>query len=222
MNTRMKLSKRVSMTAAGYPLRASSLCLAAIVLGGCTSAVVIESQFPTPLIESTPLAVGLFYDAELRNFIHAEALPRRSTWTIDLGDANLAMLDPLYATMFERTREVETAPPNIPDGLDAVLSSSLDRFEFDVPRSSRDEFVEVWLQYRLTLIDPSGREVINWPVSGYGKAEIDRDREEAVQRASVVAMREAGARISTEFLQQPEVQYWLQERENARTSTAGI
>jgi hypothetical protein len=186
-----------------------------LALTACASAVVIESDFPTPLVETLPLAVGLFYEPELRDFIHAEALPRSSTWTIDLGDANLAMLGPLYEKMFATTLELvnpnstaETA------GVDAVLSSSLNRFEFDVPRASRDEFVEVWLQYRLLLLDPSGATLIDWLVPGYGKAEIDGSREAAVHRAAIVAMREAGAKISTEFLAQPAVQDWLEAKFN--------
>jgi hypothetical protein len=207
------------MIATRSSLHAQSFCLAAAALAGCTSAVVVESEFPTPLVETTPISIGLFYDPELRDYIHAEALPRSSTWTIDLGDANLAMLEPLYATMFASTREVETAPPNALPGLDAVLSSSLDRFEFDVPRSTRDQFVEVWLQYRLQLAKPDGNVVIDWPVSGYGKAEIDGSAEDAVHRAAIVAMREAGATIATQFMQQPDVSYWLQERENARSGS---
>ncbi len=126
------------------------------------------------------------------------------------------MLGPLYGTMFSATRQFDMLPPPPADAaaVDAVLASTMEEFQFDVPQSSRDEFVEVWLQYRLTLLDGDDV-VIEWFVPGYGKAEIDGNREEAVHRASIVAMREAGARISTEFMQQPAVQTWLQGRRNA-------
>jgi len=186
------------------------------VLAGCASAVVVESEFPTPVVESLPLNVGLYYEPELKDFIHAEALPRSSTWTIDLGDANLAMLEPLYEAMFVGTLEVATLPPSASDAanIDAILSSALNRFEFDVPATSRDQFVEVWLEYRLELRDPGGNVLIDWLVPGYGKAEIDGSRESAVHRAAIVAMREAGAKISTEFLSQPAVRDWLDEKFN--------
>lgn len=197
-----RISMRILIAGAAVP-----------VLAACTSAVVVESEFPTPLVEPSPLSMGLYFEDELRNFIHAEALPRRSTWTIDLGDANVAMLGPLYGTMFSSTREFETLPPPPAQAsiVDGVLASTLEEFQFDVPQSSRDEFVEVWLQYRLTLLDGNDV-VIEWFVPGYGKAEIDGNREEAVHRASIVAMREAGARISTQFMQQPAVQTWLRGR----------
>lgn len=191
--------------------RASALGVAALTLAGCASAVVVESEFPVPLVDAVPVSMGLYYEPQLRDFIHAEALPRSSTWTIDLGDANLAMLEPLFGTLFQSTREVDVLPPppNEAAGLDGVLSSALQQFQFDVPRSNRDEFVEVWLQYRLELVEPNGDVVFEWEVPGYGKAEIEGNREDAVHRASIVAMREAGAVISTKFTQQPAVSAWL-------------
>ena len=192
-------------------------CVAALCLAGCTSSVVVETNFPTPLVETLPVNMGLIFDEELRDFIHAEAIPQQSTWTIDLGDANLALLEPLFDTMFQSTREVSAVPlpPAESAGVDGVLRSTLERFEFDVPYGERDQFVEVWMQYRLFLYEPDGEVVAEWPVTGYGKAELDGKREEAVQRAAIVAMREAGATISTQFAQQPQVAYWLEEREDA-------
>ena len=206
------------MEAGVAPKRNSSricgLIAAALGVAGCSSAVVVQSDFPVPLVESLPLTVGLYYDPELRDFIHAEALPRSNTWTIDLGDANLAMLDPLFGTLFQSTREFADLPASPADasGIDAVISSALQQYQFDVPQSSRDEFVEVWLQYRLQLLEPNGDIVFEWEVPGYGKAEIDGDREDAVLRASIVAMREAGALISTQFVNQPAVSAWLETK----------
>jgi hypothetical protein len=78
-----------------------------------------------------------------------------------------------------------------------------------VPQGERDEFVEVWLQYQITVYDPAGATIIEWLVSGYGKSELLRDAEDAVQRAAIVAMREAGATISTKFSEQPQIKEWL-------------
>ena len=194
------------------------LALAAIALAGCTSSVVVESDFPAPLVEELPVSIALYYDPALRDFIHAEALPRSSTWTIDLGDANLAMLDPLYDSMFAATREIQALQPLPTDAatFDGILSSALQEFQFDLPNATRDEFVEVWLEYRLELQTPNGEMIFAWEVAGYGKAEIDRNREDAVHRASITAMREAGARISTQFRLQPQISDWLKDIEDAR------
>lgn len=193
----------------------------AAVLAGCSSSVTVQSTFPTPLVEELPVSVGLIFDDELHNFIYVEEIPQQSIWTIDLGDANIAMLEPLFERMFRETRTVSAVPLTPADGaLDGVLRPKLEKFEFDVPVGERDEFVEVWMQYQITLYEPDGDMVVEWPVTGYGKAELSRDREEAVQRAAIVAMREVGATISTKFAQQPQVQYWIGETVNGRTVSA--
>jgi hypothetical protein len=195
---------------------------AGFVLGGCSSAVIVESTFPTPLVEALPVHVGIIFDDELYDYIHTEDIPQQSTWTIDLGDANIALLGPLFETMFEETVTLEdTALTSIEQaGLDGILKPSLEKFEFDVPIGERDEFVEVWIQYKLTLYRPDGRMITEWPVSGYGKYELDGKRADAVQRAAIVAMREVGATISTKFAEQPDISYWLEERRNADSLSA--
>ncbi len=198
-------------------LRCCSLLAGALSIG-CSSEVVVESKFPTPLVEPLPVRMGVIYSEELHNYIYTEQLPEQSVWTIDLGDANLAMLQPLFSQMFRETREVSSVPTSATDGqLDGVLEPNLAKFEFDVPIGERDKFVEVWMQYDLTLYEPNGDKVVTWPVSGYGKAELGRNREEAVQRAAIVAMREVGATISTKFADQPQVSTWLGEVRNGTT-----
>jgi hypothetical protein len=59
------------------------------------------------------------------------------------------------------------------------------------------------------------------PVSGYGKSELIRDPEDAVQRAAIVAMREAGATIATKFSEQPQVREWLRGIGNGAPITVG-
>lgn len=187
---------------------------------GCSTSVVVESDFPTPLVESLPVSVGLIFDPELHNFVHAEMIRDQSAWTIDLGDTNIAMLEPLFSAMFDQTVDVGNVPADqiAASRLDGVLRSTLEKFEFDVPFGQRDQFVEVWMQYRFFLYEPDGEVVAEWPVTGYGKAELEHDQEEAVRRAAITAMREAGATISTRFASQAQVAYWLEEKQNARLS----
>lgn len=191
-------------------------------LGGCTSSdVVVESSFPTPLVEPLPVHVGIIIGPELQNFVHAEDIPQQATWTITLGDANVALFQPLFDTMFVEARDISAIPTEQADlsTLDGVLRPTLEKFEFDVPIGERDQFVEVWMQYRLFLYATNGEIVAEWPVTGYGKSELTGDREEAVRRAAIVAMREAGATISTQFATQPEVSYWLEENGYALPSS---
>ena len=194
----------------------------AAFLAGCGgSEVIVESNFPRPLVEPLPVSMGVVIPDELYNFIYTEDIPDQSLWTIALGDANVAMLGPLFEGMFQQTKDIDSLALAAGDGtLDGVIEPKLEKFEFDVPQGGRDEFVEVWLQYQITVYEPDGATVIEWPVSGYGKSELLRDAEDAVQRAAVVAMREAGATIATKFSEQPQIKEWLGGIANAPPITS--
>ena len=196
---------------------------AAACLAGCGgSQVIVEATFPKPLVEALPVNMGVIIPDELYNFIYTEDIPDQSLWTIALGDANVAMLAPLFEGMFEQTRDLDSLALAAGDRtLDGVIEPKLEKFEFDVPQGERDKFVEVWLQYEITVYEPNGSTVIEWPVSGYGKSELLRDAEDAVQRAAVVAMREAGATIATKFSEQPQIKEWLGGIANAAPTTVG-
>jgi len=194
----------------------------AALLGGCSTQVIVEAKFPTPLVEPLPVSVGILIPEELYNYIYTEDVPEQSLWTIALGDANVSMLQPLFKRMFRDTRSVDALPAaGATTGIDGVLKPTISKFEFDVPVGQRDKFVEVWIQYQLSLYDADGRSVIDWAVSGYGKSELMRNRQDAVQKAAIVAMREAGATISTKFADQPQVKSWLGEKGHAATPGAG-
>ena len=195
--------------------------LAGTYLVGCASVVTVEAEFPAPVVETLPVRIGLIFDEALTDYEYYEKIPQQATWTIYLGSANETMLGGLFDTMFVETRAVDAVPLTPTDlyNLDGVLRTELEKFEFEVPISKRDEFVEVWMQYRLTLYEPDGALVVEWPVSGYGKSETGKN-ERALHRATVVAMREVGAAISTRFAEQPQIEYWLQERRNAAALSA--
>jgi hypothetical protein len=165
--------------------------------------------------------MGIIIPDELYNFIHTEDIPDQSLWTIALGDANVAMLEPLFKRMFRETTDVEAVPVASDASLDGVIEPKLEKFEFDVPIGERDEFVEVWMQYQINVYEPDGATVLQWAVAGYGKSELDKDQEDAVQRAAIVAMREAGATISTKFSEQPQIKEWLEGKGYGIPVTAG-
>jgi hypothetical protein len=208
-------------------LEASRLRSLAVAAGACLAScggsdVIVEATFPKPLVEPLPVTMGVVIPDELYNFIYTEDVPDQSLWTIALGDANVAMLEPLFEGMFREIRSIDSRARAAGDPtVDGIIEPRLEKFEFDVPKGERDEFVEVWLQYQITVYEPSGATVIEWPVSGYGKAELIRDPEDAVQRAAVIAMREAGATIATKFREQPQIREWLGGLRNAAPVTLG-
>ena len=192
-----------------------------VLLAGCSTSIWVEADWPQPLVEPLPVRMGLLLDDEFLDYVHYEEIPRQATYTIQIGEANELMMDRLFQSMFAALEPVYVLPlaPDDNHRIDGVLRPELDRYEFDVPIGERDEFVEVWIQYLVRLYETDGQLVTEWPVSGYGKAELN-DRHASLNKATVVAMREVGAVISTRFSEQPDIQYWLQEKENATALSA--
>jgi len=205
------------------PLRFWSTLATGAVLAACSSSVIVESKFPSPVVEPLPVRMGILIPEELYNYIYTEEIRDESLWTIALGDANVAMFKPLFAKMFQEARNVDAVPLASNDGsLDGVLKPTIEKFEFDIPVNEKNKFVEVWIQYQLALFEPDGNIVVTWPVSSYGKRELGHSKEEAVQRAAITAMREVGAAIATKFAQQPQIKSWLAEKQNGPTTEVGI
>src|SRR5262245_33532253 len=116
----------------------SKRCWLGVAVGAClvgcgSSQVIVESTFPTPLIDPLPVKMGIIIPDELYNFIHTEDFPDQSLWTIALGDANVAMLEPLFKRMFRETTDVTAVPVASDASLDGVIEPKLEKFEFDVP-----------------------------------------------------------------------------------------
>ena len=212
----MPSSSRIS------PMRFWLALATGAVLAACSSSVIVESKFPSPLVEALPVKMGVLIPEELYNYIYTEEIRDESLWTIALGDANVAMFKPLFAKMFQETHNVDAVPlASNQYSLDGVLKPTIEKFEFDIPVNEKNKFVEVWIQYQLTLLEPNGNTVATWPVSGYGKHELGHSREDAVQRAAITAMREVGAAIATKFAQQPQIKSWLAEKEHGPTADVG-
>ena len=204
--------------ATGNHLRLLRRCLMASVcasISGCSTSLVVNADFPVPLVAPLPVRVGFLFDETFSTYAHEEKIPQQASYSIRLGEANVSLLSQLFTAMFVAAEPVATLPlESAGQGrLDAVIKPALERFEFDVPIQRADQFVEVWMQYQVRLYETDGRLIAEWPVTGYGKAEHG-NRGAALNRAAVVAMREVGAEISTEFSAQPAVEYWLEEKQN--------
>ena len=77
-----------------------------------------------------------------------------------------------------------------------IIKPNIDVIEFSVPEQSQDETFSVWIRYRIKIYDSTGTELINWPISSYGKTSTSTFADEQdLARAAVLAMRDAAALI---------------------------
>ena len=174
-------------------------------LAGCSQSMTVQTGFPTPVLDPLPLVVGIRYPDTLTDYVHQEAPPLEAEWTIRLGAANELLFDKLFGAMFMQTvaLEQEASIAAHPE-LDAVIEPTLEEFEFSLPRQSQTDQYAVWLRYNVRVYTPDGELICNWPVTAYGQAGAKTmAAEKSMQRATVLAMRDAAASIAVGFINAP-------------------
>lgn len=171
------------------------------MLGGCASNVTLKTPtIPEPLLEQIDMTVGVRMPAEFEHYIHEEMVYGHEEWSIDLGRSNAALFEQLFAFMFSEVTILgpDDNPQLMP--LDALIEPTIDAFEFSTPGQSNTEAFAVWIRYRLKVFDPDGNLVSNWPVAAYGKSQTTKlGGSSALQRAAVLAMRDAAALMIMKF-----------------------
>lgn len=176
---------------------------------GCSGSVVVEETFPAPLVERLPLHIAIQYPAALADFKYKEDAAADRDWTVQLGAANVRMFDTVFAGMFAVTQRVsalQNAAQEMP-GLDAVIVPVVDNFEFSVPSQSATDQFAVWIRYNLEVYGPDGQLIVRWPVAAYGQSGTSGlSDEQSMERATVLALRDAAATIAVNFAKQPKIQ----------------
>ena len=179
--------------------------MALLSVAGCSQSMTVETGFPTPVLEPLPLVMGIRYPEELTGFVHQEAPPLESEWTIRLGPANELLFGKLFNAMFAETVMLDPeADVAAHPELDAVIEPTLEEFEFSLPRQSQTDQYAVWLRYNVRVYTPDGELISNWPVTAYGQVGAKMMApEKSMQQATVLAMRDAAANIAVGFINAP-------------------
>ncbi|MCJ7555743.1 MAG: hypothetical protein MUP90_02370 [Gammaproteobacteria bacterium] len=185
-------------------------------LSACTTSIPIETSIPTPLIAPLPNRVAVYYDPGLSNFEHTEKIVGGTDYQVKLGDANQRMFAKLFTSMFEEVVQVDSLEQAFSDarGFDAIINPAITELQIAPPSKLESAFFEAWIKYRIDAFDKDRKPIVNWVVTGYGKAEPEMfNSSDALRAATVTAMRDAAANIVIKFKRQPRVREWIQEQE---------
>ena len=194
--------------------------LAALVMGilltSCTTNVRVEGTVPTPLVAKIPANIGAHFSDEFRTFHYQEDLKDSGTWKIPLGGKNLTFFQNLLSSMFTAVEEVSEPP--FPDGemqhLDGVLVPRITKYGFLTPAISGLKFYSASIEYQILLYNREGEVIGDWNIVGYGKSEGGSfGADEALGDATMLAIRDGGARIAIEMSQQPQIIKWVKNIE---------
>ena len=182
----------------------------ALALAACSSniSVPLKGDFPEPVVGALPLAMGIYYEDGFRTFKHQETDTRLS---VDLGAPNVKLFDQIFSKMFARAVPVGTQQGQ--PGLDAVIEPMIETFEYLEPAISGSKFYAVTIRYRISVYGPDGGVIASWPLVAYGKSRSKTlNSGESLGEATLLAMRDAAAILSTEFKDQKQVKAWLLAR----------
>lgn len=164
---------------------------------GCSSNVTVDAPtLPRPHVAKLPLDIALRIPEEFNHFVHEENVLGRDKWTIDLGASNAALFKQLFGYMFDSVIVLGPDDDALNYTFDALIEPRIEGFEFSVPNQSKTDAFAVWIRYRMQIYDSAGTNASTWTVSAYGKSQKKgMSGSESLQRAAVLAMRDAAALI---------------------------
>lgn len=208
--------------------------IVAMTLSACGSKqVIVQGNFPTPIIERHSKTLAVVYTDEFANheFFDEAAGRKESDWLVKTGDAQVQFWDTLLSGMFDQVVHIRSHDDlhEHEDSIDAVIIPYVVDLQYTIPTHTNVKIYEIWMRYRFRLVtldaihdhdngdlsyDPE-TSFADWQLTAYGKtptAFLQSD-EEAVNLAAIVALRDAGANFVTSFERVPEVARWLEGRE---------
>lgn len=193
---------------------AGALIPAVLLAAACTQSVklTVESEIPIPVVSRIPVSMGIYYDEALRSHVYKEDSEDRPDWQIESGASQVALFDQVLPSMFQNTSHVEGVPvTGAGGGVDGVISPKVEEMQFALPSETKSGLYEVWIKYSIRLYRPDGQLVAEWPVTGYGKTseEFLKSKDEGLQAAINLALRDAGAKLALGFEQVADVRGWL-------------
>ncbi len=212
-----------SMISANYVARSGLLAvtlLAGLLLAGCgPNQVIVEGNFPKPLMDPLPLVLGVYYPEafQTHEFFDEAKTRTESDWIVKTGEAQVQMWDSLLQGMFTETVQMrfEPQPGVMNQVVDAVLIPEIDELQYAIPAHTNVKVYEIWMRYRFKLVRLNGDPIAEWTMTAYGKTPTAfmRSNEAAVNLAAVVALRDAGANFATGFPRIPAVKTWLESKQ---------
>jgi len=175
-----------------------------LLAAGCGSSVRLDPPtIPEPNINRIPVTVAVRLPENFNDFVHQEEVLGREEWTIRLGKSNAVFFTQLLGYMFDTVIMIGPDEDAYAHTFDALIEPSIDAFEFSVPNQTKTDAFAVWIRYRIKVYDRHGTMVANMPVSAYGKSlTTTMGGSNALQRAAVLAMRDAAALMIMKFDEQ--------------------
>ena len=179
-----------------------------VLLAGCSSSasVKITSSFPSVLSEPKPINASILIED---SFVTYVGTPNKNT-RIDIGASQVDLLKSAFSGLFDNVDFV-TSLDQITAGTDLIITPSVLEVQVSTPSDNYLNVFEVWIKYNLDIQSKDGALITNWFLPAYGKTpdSFMASKEKAIEQATVIALRDAGAKLMLDFYRIPAINDWL-------------
>ena len=185
-----------------------SMLLAMFFISGCSTSAQVQIDSPFPTVVSKPKAVkaAIVFSDEFKAYV---ATPNSKT-NIALGSAQTELLSNAFRGLF-RDIEFVSAKEDVTLENALVITPSVQEVQVSTPSDTYLNVYEVWIKYSLDIHSASGDQVDSWFMPAYGKTpdSFMLSKSNAIEEATVIALRDAGAKLMLDFYRIPSVYNWL-------------
>lgn len=190
--------------------RSLALILLAI-LSGCSSSasVRIDQEFPTVLAKPKAISATVVFDEAFATYI---ARPNKKT-VIDIGAGQVKLLSNAFAGLFEEVEFVSSREESAGEN-SLVIIPSVREVQVSTPSENYLNVFEVWIKYSLEIQTADGETIDSWFMPAYGKTPdaFMASKSRAIEEASIIALRDAGAKLMLDFYRIPAIYGWIMEQ----------
>ena len=187
------------------------LLVMATGLAACSTAASVRVQATFPTVVSAPRDINavIVMDESFRTY---QAHPLEKV-DIQFGEAQVDLWSKAFRGLFQQVEVVSANTGNYPNA-DLVITPHVQEVQLSTPNQSYLTVYEVWIKFRLDIETPDGVPIDSWFLPAYGKTpdSVLMSRSKAIEKATIVALRDAGAKLMLDFYRIPAIHGWIEQQ----------
>ncbi|MFQ3263161.1 MAG: hypothetical protein ACI8WL_000514 [Polaribacter sp.] len=188
-----------------------------LFLASCssTATVEIDTSFPAVLAKPGVLSAVIIFDDEFASYV---GKPNENT-SVSIGKAQVNLLKNAFSGLFSSI-EFASSIDNLNANSGIIITPSVRQIQVSTPSEHYLNVFEVWIKYNLKIETADGRLIVNWFMPAYGKTPdvFMSSKERAIEQATIIALRDAGAKLLLDFYRIPALNQWITEQQKRAES----
>lgn len=178
------------------------------VLAGCSAStsIQLDTNFPQVLAQPRPISAAIVFEESFSNY---SAAPNQYT-SMAIGNAQVELFKNAFTGLFDPV-EFVSAEQEIQGQPSLIIRPAVREVQLSTPSENYLNVFEVWVKYNLEIRTADGEVLTTWFMPTYGKTPESSmaSKSAAIEKATITAIRDAGAKLHLDFYQIPALKNWL-------------